>query len=118
MQQNASGNPDKCTSSIWLDSNLDSADEGQNWDMVMFLVTTLEIGYKKKKTHTVFMFHLRIYFVAFLRSLSRSILQIIIIHNDLCKQMVTSLIYLKIRLLRYLHKWAVLIPGHFDPGPF
>ena len=43
MQQNAPSNPLKCTSSTWLNTSLDSADEGQNWDTVMFLVTTLEM---------------------------------------------------------------------------
>ena len=38
-------------SSSWLNINLDSIDKGQNWDSVMFLVTTLEMiltGLKKK----------------------------------------------------------------------
>ena len=36
--------------STWQNINLDSADKAQNWDMVMFLVTTLEMiftGIKK-----------------------------------------------------------------------
>ena len=50
----------------------DSADEGQNWDIVMFLVTILEMiltGFKEKE-NIIFIVHLRINFVAFLMSLS------------------------------------------------
>ena len=43
MQQNASSNPYEFTSSTWLNNSSDSADEGQNCDMVMFLVTTLDM---------------------------------------------------------------------------
>ena len=60
-------------SSIRLNINLDSADEGQNLDTVMFLVNALEmimVGFKKKKTNIIFIFHRRIYLVAFLMSLS------------------------------------------------
>ena len=35
----------------WLNISLDSGDEGQNWDTVMFLVTTFEMiltGLKRK----------------------------------------------------------------------
>ena len=43
MQQNAFSNSQKGTSSTWGNISLDGADEGQNWDMVMFLVTALEM---------------------------------------------------------------------------
>ena len=77
MQQNASSKKDKCTSSTWLKVTWDSADEGQNSDTLMFLVTTLEMiltGYKKKNI-IIIVFHLRIYFVAFLMSFSISIVK-------------------------------------------
>ena len=32
-----------CSSSTWLNTSLNSADEGQNLDTVMFLATTLEM---------------------------------------------------------------------------
>ena len=60
------------TSSTWLNINLDRADEGQNWDTVMFLVTTPEMTLtsSRKKKDTSFIFHPRIYDVTFLMSLS------------------------------------------------
>ena len=67
------------TESTWLNINLDCADEGRNWDTVMSLVTTLEMiltGLKKN--------HLRVYFVAFLMSLSK-LLQFALIHRRLVK---------------------------------
>ena len=41
---------------IWLNINFDSADEGQNWDMVMFLVTTLEMKLMGLKKNQLFSF--------------------------------------------------------------
>ena len=40
-QQKPSNNPKKCTSYTWLNISFDRADEGQNRDTVIFLVTTL-----------------------------------------------------------------------------
>ena len=48
-----SSNPQKNSSFTRLNINLDSEDDGQNWDTVMFLVTTLEMiltGIKKRTT--------------------------------------------------------------------
>ena len=52
MQQNASSKPIKMHVLYIAQHQLDSADEGQNWDTVMFLVTNLEmiLMYWKKKT--------------------------------------------------------------------
>ena len=61
--------PITCNSSTLLNITFDSADEDQTWDTVIFLVTTLEM-ILAGSLNIIFIFHLRIYFVAFLMSLS------------------------------------------------
>ena len=46
MQQNASSNREKCMCCTWLNMNLNSADDSQNWDMVKFPRNDID-GFKK-----------------------------------------------------------------------
>ena len=57
-------------SSTWQNINLDSADEGQNWDTVMFMITTLKMILTGFKKSMIVIFYLRIYLSAFLMLLS------------------------------------------------
>ena len=80
-------------SSTWLSISLDIADEGQNWDTVKFLVTTLEMiltGLKKKKTNIIFIVHLRNYFVAILMLLSIFCLEYLLVVNCIVTEKQTA----------------------------
>ena len=71
-KENASSNNNKkkCMYSTWLKIDLVSADEGRNSDTSMLLVTTLEMILRGWKKNIMSIFHMLIYFVALLMSLS------------------------------------------------